>query len=177
MARAAVYAMLKLGCRNIFLCNRTISNAESVAAHFNSWAASANSNQATEVLVRVLRSTEEPWPSSFAMPTMIVCTVTHRSLNGKPAANFEMPPQWLGSSSGGVVVDMAYKPVNTPLVKQMKRVRKTTGVPWVIVDGIEVLPAQAEAQWELMIGRKAPRGIMRAVLQQACKDGVMSEGE
>ena len=177
MARAAVYAMLKLGCRNIFLCNRTISNAESVAAHFNSWATSMNGNKAAEDLVRVLRSTEEPWPPSFAMPTMIVSTVTHRSLNGKPAANFEMPPQWLGSSSGGVVVEMAYKPVNTPLVMQMRRARKTTGVPWVVVDGLEILPEQAIAQFELMTGRKAPRGIMRAEILQACQDSAISEGE
>jgi 3-dehydroquinate dehydratase type I len=177
MARAAVYAMLKLGCRNIFLCNRTISNAEAVAAHFNSWAGSTNGNPNTEELVKVLRSTEEPWPSSFDMPTMIVSTVTHRSLNGKPAANFEMPPQWLGSSSGGVVVDMAYKPVNTPLVKQIRSVRKATGVPWVVVDGIEILPEQAIAQFELMTGRKAPRGIMRAEILRACQDGVMSEGD
>lgn len=177
MARAAVYAMLKLGCRNIFLCNRTISNAESVATHFNSWAASTNGNKAAEQLVRVLRSTEEPWPPSFAMPTMIVSTVTHRSLNGKPAANFQMPPQWLGSSSGGVVVEMAYKPVNTPLVMQMRRVRKTTGVPWVVVDGLEILPEQAIAQFELMTGRKAPRGIMRAEILRACQDSAISEGE
>jgi shikimate 5-dehydrogenase/shikimate kinase/3-dehydroquinate dehydratase len=177
MARAAVYAMLKLGCRNIFLCNRTISNAESVAAHFNSWTASTNGGQAVEELVTVLRSTDQPWPSSFEMPTMIVSTVTHRSLNGKPAANFEMPTQWLGSPSGGVVVEMAYKPVNTPLVKQMRRVRKTTSVPWVVVDGIEVLPEQAIAQFELMTGRKAPRGIMRAEILKACKDSFMSEGD
>ena len=72
MARAAVYAMLKLGCRNVFLCNRTISNAEAVAAHFNSWAASTNGGQCAEELVRVIRSTNDTWPPSFAMPTMIV---------------------------------------------------------------------------------------------------------
>lgn len=177
MARAAVYAMLKLGCRNVFLCNRTISNAESVAAHFNSWAASTNGNQAADELVRVIRSTEEPWPASFDMPTMIVSAVTHRSLNGKPAANFEMPTQWLGSSSGGVVVEMAYKPANTPFARQIRRVRETTGVPWVVVDGLEVLPEQAIAQFELMTGRKAPRGIMRAEILRVCQENTTSEGD
>ena len=177
MARAAVYAMLKLGCRNIFLCNRTVSNAELLAAHFNSWAASTNGNQGAEELVRVIRSTDDPWPPSFAMPTILVSTVTHQSLNGEPAANFEMPPQWLGSSSGGVVVEMAYKPVNTNLVKQMRRVRKATGVPWVVVDGLEILPEQAIAQFELMTGRKAPRGIMRAEILRAIQDNAASEGE
>ena len=51
-----------------------------------------------------------------------VSTVTHRSLNGKPAANFEMPIQWLGSSSGGVVVEMAY-------VSHFRLVRSIAVVP------------------------------------------------
>ena len=37
-----------------------------------------------------------------------VSTVTHQSLNNSSTANFEMPTQWLKSSSGGVVVEMAY---------------------------------------------------------------------
>ncbi|KAJ8118979.1 hypothetical protein ONZ43_g3887 [Nemania bipapillata] len=35
MARAAIYALIKLGCRKIFIFNRTISKAEGVARHFN----------------------------------------------------------------------------------------------------------------------------------------------
>ena len=69
------------------------------------------------------------------------------------------------------------KPLNTPLVIQIRRVRKTTGVPWVVVDGLEILPEQAIAQLELMTGRKAPRGIMRAEILQACQEAAIAEGE
>jgi hypothetical protein len=40
MARAAIYALYQLGCRNVFVYNRTAARARDVAAHFNAWAAS-----------------------------------------------------------------------------------------------------------------------------------------
>ena len=89
MARAAVYAMLKLGCRNIFLCNRTISNADAVAAHFNSWVASTNGSQGAEEVVRVIRSTNDPWPASFAMPTLIVSAALISSMVWSRCAEFQ----------------------------------------------------------------------------------------
>ena len=54
-------------------------------------------------------------------------------------------------------MQMAYLPLNTPLLKQIRKVREETKQPWVIVDGLELLPEQAIAQFELMTGRKAPK--------------------
>ncbi|PBP28474.1 hypothetical protein BUE80_DR000509 [Diplocarpon rosae] len=90
MARAAIYAMIQLGCRKIFIYNRTLENAERVARHFNSWGS--------------------------------------------------------GLSSDGEII---------------RQIREETKQSWVIVDGLEVLPEQASAQFELMTGRKAPRRRMR----------------
>lgn len=104
MARAAIYAMIQLGCRKIFLHNRTIENAEKVATHFNSWAAGLSSDGQ---VVRVLTSNKVPWPSGFNFPTMIISCVPAISVGGEAPANFEMPTQWLGSSTGGVVVDVS----------------------------------------------------------------------
>jgi shikimate 5-dehydrogenase/shikimate kinase/3-dehydroquinate dehydratase len=103
MARAAIYAMIQLGCRKIFLLNRTVKNAENVARHFNSWAAGLSSDGE---IVRVLRSGNEEWPVGFKQPTMIVSCVPARSMSGYESANFEMPVQWLGSPTGGVVVEV-----------------------------------------------------------------------
>ena len=160
MARAAVYGMMRLGCRRIFMYNRTVSNAESVASHFNTRIANSDDKQPQQV--RVLRSPFETWPQEESPPTMIVSCVPAHSIDGQPEANFEMPQQWLGSRSGGVVIDLAYKPLNTPLLKQMRRFRQETGSPWVVVNGLETLPEQAIAQYEIFTGRKAPRSLMRS---------------
>ncbi|KAH7317739.1 quinate pathway repressor protein-like protein QutR [Rhexocercosporidium sp. MPI-PUGE-AT-0058] len=158
MARAAIYAMIQLGCRKIFIYNRTIEHAEDVARHFNSWASGLSSDGE---IVRVLRSPTEDWPSKYRQPTMIISCVPARQVGSSAAANFEMPTQWLGSPTGGVVVELAYLPLDTPLLKQIRRVREETKQAWVIVDGLEVLPEQASAQFELMTGRKAPKRRMR----------------
>ncbi|KAF7503899.1 hypothetical protein GJ744_003039 [Endocarpon pusillum] len=171
MARAAIYAMLRLGCRKIIVHNRTVGNAYAVAQHFNSWASSANSGQPGEQVVSVLPSRHDPWPANFAPPTLIVSCVPTHSINNQPPANFEMPEQWLQSSSGGVVMEMAYNPLITPLLRQIGRFRNSTGRPWVIVDGLEVMPEQAIAQFELMTGRKAPRDVMRKEVLQRIRDG------
>jgi 3-dehydroquinate dehydratase type I len=171
MARAAIYAMLRLGCRKIFVHNRTAENAHTVAQHFNSWASSANGGLPGEQVVSVLPSRHDPWPANFVSPTLIVSCVPAHSINNQPPANFEMPEQWLQSSSGGVIMDMAYNPLITPLLKQIGRLRNSTGVPWVIVDGLEALPEQAIAQFELMTGRKAPAGVMRKEVLQSIRDG------
>ncbi|KKA25706.1 Shikimate kinase [Rasamsonia emersonii CBS 393.64] len=171
MARAAIYAMLQLGCRKIFILNRTISRAEEVAKHFNSWMASSQPESGT--VVRVLRSAQEPWPADFAPPSMIASCVPESRVGDEPPANFEMPLQWLGSPTGGVILELAYKPLDTPLLKQMRRIRSETGQPWVLVDGLEVVAEQGFAQFELMTGRKAPRRLM---MQEVLRNYVGEDG-
>ncbi|KAH6671694.1 quinate pathway repressor protein-like protein QutR [Halenospora varia] len=163
MARAAIYAMIQLGCRKVFLYNRTVEKAQEVAHHFNSWAAGLTIDGE---IVRVLKSLDEAWPVEFRQPTIIVSCVPARSVGDQAPANFEMPMHWLGSLTGGVVVELAYLPLVTPLLKQIRRVREETHRAWVIVDGLEVLPEQAIAQFELMTGRRAPKRRMRLEVQQ-----------
>ncbi|KAL3494168.1 type I 3-dehydroquinase-domain-containing protein [Aspergillus germanicus] len=157
MARAAIYAMLRLGCRKIFIYNRTLSRAESVARHFNSWAASQVGS--TEV-VYVIRSLQDDWPANACPPCMVASCVPADPDRDEPPANFEMPMQWLGSPTGGVVLEFAYKPLDTPLLRQMRRFRSETGHPWVLVDGLDNVAEQAIAQFEILTGRKAPRRLM-----------------
>ncbi|KAE8364661.1 type I 3-dehydroquinase-domain-containing protein [Aspergillus caelatus] len=157
MGRAAIYAMLRLGCRKIFIYNRTLSRAESVARHFNSWAAS---QVGSTKVVHVLKSLQDEWPSDTCHPCLIASCVPADPDQDEPPANFEMPVQWLESPTGGVVLEFAYKPLETPLLRQMRRFRSETGRPWVLVDGLDNVIEQAIAQFELLTGRKAPRRLM-----------------
>lgn len=103
MGRAAIYAMLRLGCRKIFIYNRTLSRAENVARHFNSWAAA---QVGSTKVVHVLRSLQDEWPSETCHPCLIASCVPADPDQDEPPANFEMPMQWLESPTGGVVLEV-----------------------------------------------------------------------
>jgi shikimate 5-dehydrogenase len=94
---------------------------------------------------------------------MIVSCVNEESTSNKTAANFQVPSSWLESPTGGVVIEMAYNRANTSLIQQIQQFQKQSDVPWILVTGIDVVPEQAIAQFELMTGRKAPRATMRRV--------------
>lgn len=69
---------------------------------------------------------------------------------------------------------MAYKPVVTPLVQQMRRWHEKG---WILMDGLDMLPEQAYAQFELFTGRRAPRKLMRdQVLKHYNEDETPSHG-
>jgi shikimate 5-dehydrogenase len=161
--------MIQLGCRNIFIYNRTVSNARTVARHFNDWAGEVGLERNVPMgdLVQVLESVDDRWPSSLSMPTMVVSCVTHERLDDNPGAEFEMPLQWLESPSGGVIVEMAYMIKQTALTEQIRRFRSETGRPWVTVSGVDTLIEQAVAQFEIFTGRIAPRRVMLEAVKSA----------
>ena len=128
MARAAIYAMIQLGVRNVLLYNRSLQKAESLAHHYNSQTVFENITSLTSVsldegktsdptasprlasrprtVVTILKSLHEPWPTDLRQPTIIVCCVPAHSIGGNPAPNFTVPKQWLESPTGGVVMEV-----------------------------------------------------------------------
>lgn len=126
MARAAIYALIRLGVRNIFIQNRTRARAEEVAQQFNDLPATDNPNLAPLLprdgatisttsgvvhsklasKIQVISSLVEQWPDGFDPPTVLVSCVPPQSVGGAPPANITVPTDWLTSKTGGVVVEV-----------------------------------------------------------------------
>ncbi|KAH6898020.1 type I 3-dehydroquinase-domain-containing protein [Thelonectria olida] len=184
MARAAVYALIRLGVRTIFLQNRTVQNAEELANQFLSWFSqdearaldSIGSGEARNITspapidaltIRVIPSKTNPWPAEAAHPTIIVSCIPTRDIDGESSVDTSVPDSWLASPTGGVAVELSYTPLQTPLIKQIQE-KSDNG--WISVDGLQVLPEQGIVQFELFTGRKPPRELMRREVLRAYKE-------
>jgi shikimate-5-dehydrogenase len=163
MARAAVYALLQLGVKNIVIFNRTVERAERLVAHFQRL---ASSSTLPNCAFHILKSRENDWPESYRPPTIIISCIPADPIDGGPAAQFTLPPPWVRSATGGVVMEVAYKTLNTPLMQQVQR----EGSRWIYLDGLDFLPEQAFAQFELFTAKRAPRRRMREEVLRAWRD-------
>jgi shikimate 5-dehydrogenase len=118
MARAAIYAMLQLGVRNIFIYNRTTANAEKLITHFRGLLDDSTIRLATSVRARLppdskihmetLSSLHQAWPENFRNPTIVVSCIPTHGIGADPSPDFTIPEQWLQSRTGGVVMEVSY---------------------------------------------------------------------
>ncbi|KAG6336226.1 hypothetical protein ID866_2877 [Astraeus odoratus] len=153
-ARAAIYALHKLGAKRIYLYNRTHSKAAAIAEAFPS------------IPVHVLKELGD-FPADIPRPSVVISTVpadatTITEAGPGSESRVYLPESILDSSIKGIVLDMAYKPAETPLLALAKRVAPT----WASVRGVEVLLEQGYAQFELWTGRRCPREIVREKVLQ-----------
>ncbi|KDR79171.1 hypothetical protein GALMADRAFT_62938 [Galerina marginata CBS 339.88] len=157
-ARAAIYALQALGADVIYLYNRTARKAEELADAF------------PEARVKVLHQIGQ-WgdgASGLVPPSVIVSTVPASATavaaedggrqDGSAAAAMVLPNELFAYRAGpAVVVDMAYRPAETPLLRLAKGV---VGGQWAAVPGLEVLLEQGYEQFKLWTGRRCPRGVV-----------------
>jgi shikimate 5-dehydrogenase len=177
MSRAAVYGMLQLGVRNIVVYNRSKTNAETLVAHYQRLVEDKVKGRPsplpntilTEPSVRfsIIDSLRDQWPAGLQQPTIIIsCIPTHR-IGDNPSPEFTLPEDWLRSPTGGVVMEVAYRNIRTPLLEQ---IRSRAAEGWVTMDGLDLLPDQAFAQFELFTGKRAPRRLMRGEVLKGYRD-------
>ena len=168
MSRAAVYAMLQVGVQNIMIYNRTVANAEKMAQHFRQLMQNPDFQSlggGDRTHFQVIPSREDPWPASFNPPTIIISGIPTHRIGDKPAPGFTVPEDWLVSRTGGVIVELGYKTMDTPLLRQARR-ESSRGL-WVPLTGLDLLPEQGFAQFELFTGKRAPRQAMKRDLLRA----------
>ncbi|KAM0306177.1 hypothetical protein ACHAPM_000737 [Fusarium culmorum] len=142
-ARAACYAIKTLGFRELIVVNRTLSKAEELASKFS------------ELKTRAFSTLDEAEKVGDADIRLIVACI--------PADDLEEDrvPSGLFSKLGqGVLVEMAYRPQVTGMMKVAQR---HSG--WKVYRGVDVLEEQAYAQFELWTGKQAPVETMRSAMQ------------
>jgi shikimate 5-dehydrogenase len=164
MARAAVYALLQVGVSNIAIYNRTVDNGKRMVNHFHRLlqkkefeGLGAGANTKFEVLTTL----HDTWQSEFRLPSIIISCIPTHPIGDVPSPEFILPESWLGNQTGGVIVELGYKTLNTPLLRQAM---EHAGRGWIAMDGLDLLPDQGFAQFELFTGKRAPRRTMRKAI-------------
>lgn len=157
-ARAALYALHHLKIPRIYLYNRTLSSAEALRDAFPGYG------------IEVITSLDSLAPDG-ASPTVVVSTVPGSATtlgSSSTASAGLLLTKTIFSASQGVVVDMAYKPSETPLLRLAKDVASGR---WAVARGLDVLLEQGCAQFELWTGKKCPRGIVSEKVLEYYGDG------
>ncbi|KAG1740967.1 hypothetical protein EDB19DRAFT_1707078 [Suillus lakei] len=144
-ARAAIFALQSLGAQRIYLFNRTASKAQALVDAF------------PDAPIKLIE-TLDAWPAEGPAPTVIVSTVPASATttdDTSPGAVL-LPLALFDATANGVVVDMAYKPAETPLLM----LAKSAAPKWARVMGVEVLLEQGYVQFETWTGRRCPKHIV-----------------
>jgi shikimate 5-dehydrogenase len=177
MARAAIYALIQLDVKHIVIYNRTVANAQRIAKHFRSITVEAGPTpcpivttgfcgyssgrprriNSADLDIRVIESREANWFEDLMQPTIVVSCVPTVRVGDQPGADFTLPLAWMRSNTGGVVLDLEYRPAMTSLIRQIHQQMQRG---WVPLNGLENLTAQASVQFELFTGKRPPQGLM-----------------
>lgn len=158
-ARAGVYALMELGCKPIYIYNRSVDKIASIAAALPAAPLKHVTSLRTEAF-------DEGLPI-FVVGTLPASVTTEDALAQSAADGKVVLTQDIFSRpQGGVMLDMAYLPRNTPLVSLAAKAND-----WSVNPGIFVLIQQAYPQFKSWTGQDAPEEIM----SKACLDAYEAE--
>jgi 3-dehydroquinate dehydratase type I len=118
IARAAIYAMARLGVSNIFVLNRTLVHAEALAKHYNSnvggsrdlrgYDAASNAAHAVKPTIHILNSHDGAWPERYSYPSIVVYTIPTLQAGTYGQRDWRLPEHWLENETGGLLVDVRF---------------------------------------------------------------------
>lgn len=137
-ARAALFALQNMGVSHVAVVNRSTSNAEVVCREFGS------------LNTEVCDSLWKAPASSIIVSCIPADDITEADI---PAQIFKDGP--------GIVIEMAYRPQVTALMKVAERRPQ-----WKVYGGVDVLRWQAYAQFELWTGWRAPITVIEKALRE-----------
>lgn len=132
-ARGAVAALLTAGAPQVRIVNRTLAKAEAVAGAVGPGAVAAPLDAAAD---------------AFQGVTAVI-NATSAGLAGQ--SSLDVPLE--AAPETAVVMDMVYKPLETPLLARAKQLGRRT------VDGLEMLIRQAEPSFQAFYGASPPAGV------------------
>lgn len=170
-ARAALFALYRLGVQRILLFNRTLVNAEKLAKEVP-----------IEWNVQVLSSLDQIATLAAELaPSVVVSNIPAEGTTLDPAdkGSIHLPAAILRNPAGGVVIDMSYKPYMTSLLQLVQQVNTAAQLAagtntrnpsasklWTACPGVTILLEQGCHQFKRWTGREAPR----AQIEQAAWD-------
>lgn len=141
-ARGAVAALLQAGAPKVWLLNRTIAKAEAIARMLGP------------------KVVALPLPHSASALEQSTAVINATSAGLGPDGGLDLPLEKTEASA--VVMDMLYKPLETPFLAQAKALGRQT------VDGLEMLIRQAEPSFEAFFGQPPPADVdVRALALKA----------
>ncbi len=140
-ARGAVAAMLAAGAPKVWLVNRTLARAEAIASDFGARVTPLAMSDAVRALA----------------DSTAVINATSAGLAGRGDLNLDLGL----TDATTVVMDMVYKPLETPFLAKARALGRTT------VDGLEMLIGQARPAFETFYGQPAPDLDVRALALRA----------
>lgn len=151
-ARAIASELVRWGCGNLFITNRSREKAETLAGLLRPQGRTD---------IRVLDWQASAWPGAMATSKLLV-NATSIGMGG--SGNLAELLSWECLERETVVYETVYNPLETTFLRQARQ-QGLRAVP-----GTELLLWQAMAGFELWTGTTAPREVMRDSLMSALKN-------
>ncbi|KAH8701564.1 hypothetical protein BGW36DRAFT_371112 [Talaromyces proteolyticus] len=160
IAYAALYSLLQLGVSNIVIYSFKASDAHKLAIHFREFDERNHTDrEGSKTDIRIIDSIQADWYADLKQPTIVISSLpVMEPANTDLDTQFILPIQWMKSTTGGVILDLNYRPLITPILRQA---HDQASKGWVTVDGLDNLVIRATTEFEMYTGRQAPRSLTR----------------